>query len=238
MATTKRVECPAFTIEEGKVTKEAGRRATFRFEAKSARQLDGGLEISNINALLFDRDGRFVAKRRHEYSKTVLAGRASWMHEIPTDQLATATRLVYEVEHRFDVRRKLVAGELPALPAESDASEYWPWLVLDSRTLEDRTARFDFGLWAGGSGVEITYGQAPKMITDSFRTECELDFLDGDREVVATKHFSMSLANARPTFDDTSMSFERKVMRTLKFFELRAKTEARGMVELAVDGMP
>ncbi len=239
MAKTARIETVAFTIEEGEVTREpAGSRTLLRFAAPAKRHLDGGFEVNNVNALLFDRDGRFIARRGSERARTVLGNRAAWVHEIPVDQLALATRVSYEIEHRFDLRRKVLATELPTLPAESDGSDYWRWLTFDPRLLEDRTTRFDIALWARNSELVITFGQIPKFATDSFRCEYELDLLDGDGLLVANRTFSGGLNYGRPNFDDTSISMERRLMRTLRFFELRARTEARAIAEIAVDLLP
>jgi len=58
--------------------------------------------------------------------------------------------------------------------------------------------RYDITLWARNNSVDVTYSQAPKLPTDSLRTEFEL-------------------------------------LRTLRFFELRARTECRALARLAVD---
>ena len=236
MGTTKKLETPAFTIDDGAVTKDnTGSRTVFKFIAPSQRHLEGGFEVANVRAMLFDKEGRFIAKRGAESSRTVLANRAMWIHEIPNDQLTTATKFVYEIEYKFDIRRKLVAGELPTLPAESDGSDYFRWLNLDPRTLEDRTAKFEFALWARQSELAITYGHTEKFVSDSFRNEFELDLLDGDNNVVLTRNFSGS-GYVRPFYDDTSIyGIDRRTIRSLKFFELRVRSEARGYTDLVVD---
>ena len=139
------------------------------------------------------------------------------------------------MQYRFDLRRKLVAGELPALPVEADGSDYWRWTQLDPRTLEDRTATFDIALWARNSDITITFSHVPKMVTDLFRCEYELDLLDADQLVVATRNFSGYLNTGVPNHDDTSISMDRRTMRQLKFFELRVRIEARAIASLAVD---
>jgi len=239
MATSKKLETPVFTIEDGTVTKEAaGTRTLLRFAAEARRHIDGCFSVGNVYAHLFDREGRFIAKRGADSARTVLANRAGWLHEIANDQLATAARLVYEIEYRFDVRRKLVAGELPALPAESDGSDYWRWLNLDPRVLEDDTAKFDVALWARNSELTITFCHAPKIVTDSFRCEYELDLFDADQLVAASRSFSSSLNNGAPNYEDTGIYLERRAIRALKFFELRVRIEARAVVRLVVEPFP
>jgi hypothetical protein len=230
------VEMPAFTIGEGAVDLAvSGTRTLLTFTAPATRHLDGGLELSAY-MMLYDKDGRFIARRSTEWNKPCLiATRAAWTHEIHNDQLALATRLVYEVEHRFDWRRRMVAGELPPLPAEADGVEAYRWTTLDPRTLEDRIARYDLGLWARSDSFEVTLGQYPKLETETMRTEMEIDLLDAQRQVMYSKNFSVSLNNCGPAYTDTSLRMDRKTLRTLAFFELRGRTESKGIARIAVD---
>jgi hypothetical protein len=238
MANTSKLETPAFSIAEGTVTREAaGSRTLIKFTAPATRHLDGGFETS-VYLVLFDADGNFVAKRSADSAKTVLSNRAAWTHEIETDKLANARRMVFEIQHRFDYRRKVCGGELPILPVESDGSDYWRWLKLDPRSLEDRTVKFDISLWARSSNLEITYSQTPKLTTDSIRSELELDLIDADGIVCFSKNFSISLNYGVPAYEDTSISMDRKALRALRFFELRARTEGRSIVRLPIDTMP
>lgn len=233
---TERLETPAFTIEPGKATRAgaSSSRTTIAFSAPSARHLDGALDVS-VHAVLLDARGRFIGRRSGDRSRTILGNRAAWVHEIDNDWIAQAARITYELEHRFDHRRRIVAGELPQLPADADASDYHRWLDLDPRTLEDRLARYDFALWARSSELVITISQQPRLATDSCRTEFELDLLDGDRQLCFSKSFSTSLNCGQPAYDDTSISMDRRALRALRFFELRGRTEARGLARLTID---
>lgn len=233
---TERLETPVFTIEAGQVTRQGGSssRAELSFTAASARHLDGGFEVS-VYALLFDGEGRFIGRRSGDRGKTILGNRAQWVHEIDNDWLAQAARLTYELEYRFDYRRKIVAGELPQLPADADADDYYRWLNLDPRTLEDRAVRFDFGLWARSSEAVITISQEAKFTTDSCRTELEFDLFDADNQLCFSRSFGTSLNYGQPSYDDTSISMDRRALRALRFFELRGRTEARGLARMTLD---
>jgi len=239
MVSTSKLECPAFTIESGQLTKHSsGSRTSFQFEARSSRHFpDGGFDF-DVYVVLFDAQGRFVYRRSADRPRPVLANRAAWTHEIENDVLANATSLVYDIHHRLDYRRRIVAGELPELPAQADGSDYFRWIGLDPRTLEDRVVKLDVGIWARGSSIDITMSQTPKITTDTCRTEWEIDFLDEHNLVVASRNGSTSMNYGLPAHDDTSLSIERKVLRTLKFFELRGKTELRAIAKLPVDTLP
>jgi hypothetical protein len=238
MVATSKLDAPGFTLSEGTLTRDAGgSRTTFRYTAPAQRHFDGGFEVS-VYLCMFDAHGRFVAKRSAESSRTVLANRATWVHEVETDKLSNAKSFAYEIQYRLDYRRKITAGELPTLPAEADGSDYWRWLSFDSRQLEDRAVKLDISLWARNSYLEITYSQAAKLATDSCRTEMEIDLLDADRNVMFTKNFSCGLNYGQPSFDDTSLSMDRKSLRTLRFFELRGRTEVRGLERLVIDAIP
>lgn len=238
MGNTPKLESVAFTIEEGQITRHpSGSRTTIRFVAPAKRHLDGGFD-ADVNVVLFDSQERFVHRRSGDRSKCVLGNRAFWLHEIDNDCLANATRLVYEISHRFDYRRKIVAGELPELSAQSDGSDYFRWLAPDPRTLEDRAVKLDFSLWTRNSSIDITMSQQPKIPTDSCRTEWELDLLDGDNNLCFTRSSSVSLNCGGPAYDDTSISMDRRSMRMLKFFELRGRTEIRAITRLVIDAIP
>jgi hypothetical protein len=238
MSTTPRFESVAFTLEEGEVTRHpSGSRTALRFAAPAKRHLDGGFEV-DVNVVLFDAQGRFVYRRSGDRSRTVLANRAFWIHEIDNDCLVSASQMVYEISHRFDFRRKITAGELPELPAQADGSDYYRWLNLDPRTLEDRAIKLDFALWARHSSLEITMSQHPKLVTDSCRTEWELDLLDADRAVCFVRTGSVSLNYGQPAYDDTSISMDRRSLRMLKFYELRGRTEIRAISRFAIDALP
>ncbi|HTL32300.1 MAG TPA: hypothetical protein VL326_04205 [Kofleriaceae bacterium] len=233
MGTTKRVETPAFTIEDGTVTRDSGgSRITLKFAAASKRHYDGGIEINNVRAAMYDKNGKFIAKRGHESSRTVIHNRAAWTHEIPTDQLSQAARVVYEVEYKLDIRRKLIGGELVPLAAESDGSDYWLWHRVQ---VDDKLASYEIAFWARQSELAFTYGHTPKTIIDGLRNEYELDLFDADQNIVMSKNFSCSTSFGRTTFEDNSLyGIDRKTMRTLKFFELRARTELRSVVDLEI----
>jgi hypothetical protein len=233
MGSTQRVESPAFTIEAGTVTRESGgSRTSLRFTAPAKRLVDGGFEVSNIRAVLYDKDGKFIARRSHESSRTVLGNRAAWVHEIPSAQLAQAARAVYEIEYRVDVRRKLLGGELVPLAIESDESDYWLW---HRAVLADRFGSYELAFWTSQNELFITHGHTPSVAVDMFRNEYELDFLDADQMLVMSRSFSGSTMFNRTTFDDTSLyGIDRKSMRSLRFFEIRARTEMRSVVDLPV----
>ncbi|HEU0037520.1 MAG TPA: hypothetical protein VFQ53_43210 [Kofleriaceae bacterium] len=236
---TERLETPAFTIEPGKLTRHGSgsSRTLLRFAAPAARHLDGGFDAS-VNIVLHDAQGRFIGRRGGSRDKTILGNRAIWIHEVDNDWIAQAARVTYEIEHRFDYRRKIVAGELPPLPSDADTSDYFRWLNLDPRTLEDRAVRFDFALWARSSELTITISQEPKLVTDSCRSELELDLLDGDHQLCFSRPLSTGLNYGQPSYDDTSISMDRRTLRMLKFFELRGRTEARALARLVIDGLP
>lgn len=232
---TPALDTPAFTLGEGSVTRESTtKRTLLRFTAPSKRLIDGGFSVS-VHAVLLDAQGRFITRRSGASTeRTVISTRASWEHEVDNDKLAAATQVVYMIDNRFDYRRKLLGGELPPLPAEADGSDFWRWLALDARALEDRAIKLDLTLWARDSSLEITHTQTPKLVTDNCRTEFELDLLDADQQIVFAKTFSTSMTGGRPAFDDSSISMDRRILRTLRFFELRGRTEVRGITPLTV----
>jgi hypothetical protein len=236
---TERLETPAFTIEAGTLTRHAltSSRTALRFIAPAERHLDGGFDAT-VSAILYDARDRFIARKGGSRDKTILGSRAVWVHELDNDWLAQAARVTYEIDHRVDFRRKIVAGELPQLPAQADVSDYYRWLDLDPRTLEDRVVRFDFALWARASEVAITVSQTPKLATDSCRSELELDLLDGNLQLCFSRPLSIGLNYGQPSFDDTSITMDRPTMRALRFFELRGRTDLRGLARLVVDGLP
>lgn len=235
MGGTPQLESVAFTVEAGQLTKHPGSsRTTLRFMAPAKRHLDGGFECE-VSAVLFDAQGSFVHRRSGDRNKTVLGNRAFWLHEIDNDCIAGATRLVYEISHKFDYRRRILAGELPDLDARAASSDYHRWLTIDPRTLDDRGVTFDFALWARNSSVDITMSQQPKIETDSCRTEWELDLLDADRNLCFSRTGSVGLNCGGPAYDDTSLSMDRRTMSSLKFFELRGRTEIRAIARLSID---
>jgi hypothetical protein len=231
-----RLDTPPFTIEAGAITRQGGSssRTVLAFAAPAARQLDGGLDV-NVHAVLFDAQGRFIGRRAGDRSRTVVGNRAQWSHEIDNDWLAQAARITYELEYRFDHRRKILGGELPPLPAEAAGSDYYRWLNLDPRSLEDRSVRLDFALWVRSSELVITISQQPKYATDACRTEFELDLVDADHQLAYTRSFSTGLNLGQPSFDDTSISIDRRALRALRFFELRGRTEGRGLARWSFD---
>jgi hypothetical protein len=231
-----RLDTPPFTIEAGKITRQGSTssRTLLGFAAPAARHLDGGLEV-NVYAVLFDAQGRFIGRRSHDRNRTVLGSRAQWLHEIDNDWLAQAARITYELEYRFDHRRKILGGELPQIPAEADGSDHHRWLNLDPRALEDRIVRIDFALWVRSSELVITISQQPKFSTDSCRTDFELDLIDADQQLAYTRTFSTSLNCGQPSFDDTAIGIERRALRPLRFFELRGRTEGRGIARWSFD---
>ncbi|MBE7453974.1 MAG: hypothetical protein HS111_35550 [Kofleriaceae bacterium] len=239
MATTPVLDSAAFSLGAGTVTRESsGSRTLFAFAAPATRHFDGGFELS-VYAVLYDGDGRFIARRSSEWGRPVfLANRATWAHEFTADQLAGGRRLVYEIEHRFDLRRRIAAGELPELPGEADGSDYWRWVTVDPRTLDERAVRFDLGLWARTSGVDVTIVQHPKVETDSMRTELEVELLDANRDVCVARPMSVSLNRGGPGFTDVSLSVDRKTLRTLRFFEVRGRTEVSAMARLVLEPLP
>lgn len=233
---TDRLDTPPFTIEAGKLTRQGGSstRTGLGFAAPATRHLDGGLDL-NVYAVLFDAQDRFIGRRSGDRNRTVIGNRAQWYHEIENDWLAQAARITYEIEYRFDHRRKILGGELPQLSAEAAASDYYRWLNLDPRVLEDRSVRLDFALWVRSSELVITISQQPRFTTDSCRTEFELDLVDADQQLAYTRAFSTSLNCGQPSFDDTSIGIDRKALRTLRFFELRGRTEGRGIARWSFD---
>jgi hypothetical protein len=236
-ATSPALDTPSFSLGPGQITSEpAGSRVALHFVAPAQRHLDGGFE-ADVYIVLFDAKGRFIRRRSNE-NRVVLANRAAWTHEVEKDALAQGARFIYEISHRFDVRRKILAGELPSLPAEADGSDYYRWLQPDPRNLDDRVVRIDFELWARNSGIEITIGHHPKLPTDSCRTDFDLELLDDQRAVQFMRSFSASTNRGWPAYADASLSMDRKAMRALRFFELRGRTEMSALVRLEVDAMP
>jgi hypothetical protein len=231
-----RIDTPPFTIEAGEIKRQGGTssRTRLAFTGLATRHLDGGLDV-NVYALLFDAQGRFIARRGSDRAYTVLGKRARWIHEVENDWLAQAATVTYEIEYKFDHRRKLLGGELPQLPAEAIGSDYYRWLNVDPRALEDRIARFDFALWVRSSELVITISQQPRFTTDSCRTELELDLLDGDRQLAHARAFSANLNCGHAAFDDTTIEIDRRLLRALRFFELRGRTEGRGLARGSFD---
>lgn len=235
-AGTDALDTPAFTIQPGTVTRTASSssRTTLSLTAPAARHLDGGLDYS-VHALLFDGRGRFIGRRSGDRSRVVLGTRAAWQHELETDWIAQAARITYEIEYRFDYRRKILGGELPPLAAAAATSDYHRWLDLDPRVLEDRVVRFDLALWVRSSELVITATQHPKLITDSCRTDLELDLLDADHQLMYARTFYAGLNCAHPSFEDTSLSIDRRSLAALRFFELRGRTEVRAVTHWSFD---
>jgi hypothetical protein len=233
---TDRLDTPPFTIEPGKITQRGGSssRTLLAFSAPAARQLDGGLEVS-VAALLFDNQNRFIARRSGDRHRTVIGKQAQWFHEVDNDWLAQAARITYEIDYRFDFRRKILGGELPQLSAEAASSDYYRWVNADPRTLVDRAVQLDFALWVRSSELVITIAQHPKFGTDSCRTELELDLVDANRQLSYARTFSASLTCGEAAFDDTTIDIDRAALRPLRFFELRGRTEARGLARWSYD---
>lgn len=231
-----RLDTPPFTIEPGKITRQgsSSARSLLTFSGPAARHLDGGLEIT-VSALLFDGQDRFIGRRGGDRSRSVIGKRAQWCHEIDNDWLLQAARITYEIEYRFDHRRKILGGELPQLSAEAASSDYYRWLNVDPRALTDRVVQLDFALWVRSTELVITVAQQPRFVTDSCRTELELDLIDADHQIAYTRVFSASLVCGQAAFDDTSISIDRAALRPLRFFELRGRTEARGLARWSYD---
>jgi hypothetical protein len=235
MSTSKReanaVETPVFVVEEGALVKErVGARTNLVFTAKAARQIECAFELLDVRLLMFDKAGHFLGRRSSQRMRNVLANRAHWLHEVPSDQLAYASRIRYEIEYRYDVTRKLVAGELPALAADSDSTEYFRWLSVDPRSLDDRSAKYHFTLWAKPSDIVFAYGFEPKVQTDNFDTKFELDLLDQERNVVLSRNFQLGQFLGGGNYDENELySIDRKTMRTLRFYELRARSDIKSV---------
>lgn len=237
MSTSKRVETPVFVIEEGTLTSErVGTRTNLTFNAKAARQIECAFELADVRLMMFDKAGHFLGRRSSQRARNVLANRARWMHEVPSDQLAYASRIVYEIEFRYDVTRKLVGGEIPALAAESDSTEWFRWLSIDPRALDERSAKYHFTMWAKQSDIVFTYGFAPKVQTDNFDNKFEIDLLDAERTVVLTKNLNIGQSLGRGNYDENELyNIDRKTMRSLKFFELRVRSDVKSVVDLELD---
>jgi hypothetical protein len=231
-----RLDTPPFTIEPGKIVRQgsSSSRSLLTFSAPATRHLDGGLEI-NVAALLFDAQDRFIGRRGADRSRCVIGKRAQWSHEIDNDWLSQAARITYEIEYRFDYRRKILGGELPQLSAEAASSDYFRWLNLDPRALVDRGVQLDFALWVRSSELVITISQQPRFVTDSCRTELELDLIDVDHQIAYTRTFSAGLVSGQAAFDDTSIGIDRAALRPLRFFELRGRTDGRGLARWSYD---
>ncbi len=225
-----RLDAPPFTIEPGKITRQgiSSTRSSLTLSATATRHLDGGLEV-DVSALLFDSRGRFIGRRGGERSRCLIGNRAQWCHEIDNDWLAQAARITYQIEYSFDYRRKILGGELPQLTAEAFSSDYHRWLNLDPRTLQDRAVQLDFALWVRSSELVITIGQQPRFTTDSCRTEFELDLVDAAEQLAYARVFSASLSRGEAAFDDYAIGVDRAGLLPLRFFELRGRTEGRGL---------
>ncbi len=225
---TAAFESPGVAIGEGTLKREkAGDRVQLAFTAPCKRAFDGGYELSGIYAALHDRDGRLVVRRSAEWGKSLLTNRAAWVHEFLPEQVSAATSLVYEIDYRFDYRRTVATGELPTLPAEADGSDWWRMVAPDPRSLTDRCARFDLGLFARSSSVEIWVVQHPQESFENLRTEFEFEMLDADGVSALARTFSVSGCGTNPTYTDTAPSIERRALRGLRFYTLRGRTEAR-----------
>ena len=225
---TAAVDSPGVAIGEGTLTREkSGDRVLFSFAAPCKRAFEGGYELSNAYAALHDREGRLVVRRSAEWGKSLLTNRAAWVHEFLPEQVAAASSLVYEVDYRFEYRRTVATGELPALPAEADGSDWWRLVAPDPRSLTDRCARFDLGVFARSSSLDVWVVQHPMASFDSLRTELELEMVDADGIIAMARNFSLSGSGSTPAYTDISPSIERRALRGFRFFTLRGRTEAR-----------
>ena len=70
------------------------------------------------------------------------------------------------------------------------------------------------------------------------RTDCELELLDADRQPLYLRNFAVSLNRGGPGAGDASLSLDRKTLRTLRYFELRGRTECAAIARLAIDELP
>jgi hypothetical protein len=229
-----RIETPAFTtpafaLDPGTLASErALDRVRLTFTAPARRLLDGGFELAGVYLWLTDRDGRLITRKSGDWSQQpLLSNRAVWVHEVLADQLAAAASITYEIDHRFDYRRTVAAGELPPLPVEADGSEWWRWLEPDPRTLTDACQRFDLGLWARSGGLDLTLVVHPRAPFESLRSELELELADADGLVAYSRTLSISSYGETPGAWDASDSMERRALRALHLYKLAGRTEGR-----------
>jgi len=233
--TTETVDCPAFSIGAHALTVERNdNRVVSTFTAPSRRKLDGGFELVGVWAYLYDSSGRFVVRRSAEsYGGRlfVLDNRAVWSHELLDDQWNQAAHLVYEIEARVDVRRRLADGPLPELPPLANASDYWRWLP-DAGPIEDPLAQYDFALFARRSAVDAVALKTVRAGVESARTDLQLDLADAEGMTIASLIFGMAGGPAAPGHGQASTSLDRKRIRSLRTFSLQARTEARFFTRL------
>src|SRR6185503_9617414 len=97
----------------------------------------------------------------------------------------------------------------------------------DLRSMTDRCARFDLGVFARSGSVDIWLAQHPLETFENLRTEFELDVVDAEGVIALSRNFSVSGCGTTPAYTDTSPSIERRALRSLRFFTLRGRTEAR-----------
>lgn len=188
--------------------------------------------------MLLDANRRLVAYRSADSSRQVLANRAAWSHEFDREKLVHARHVVYEIGCEVDYRRKLLAAPLPELPVEADGNNYWKWLALDPRALEDSFARYDVALWARNSSLDVVFSQTPKGAVDTLRSRLELALLDADQNACFTRVLSMSPSYGARSVDEVSLAMDRKTLRSLRHVELRGRTECRASARLAIDDLP
>lgn len=229
-----RLQSPVFELTGGALTRERAYDQTLlRFESRGARTCGtGGFELSSIYAILVDPEGAVIMRRSHDsYRQTVIGPVTTWAHEFADDHLAQAAALVYDVETRVDVRRPLVRGQLAAIDLDREDRQLWPFTIGDEP--DDPLIQLSVSLSCRRGDIELNLVGETAVIHDGHRTELEFDLLDEAGQLVASRTTSLTIRSGDGLgFADTSLRLEKRVQRAVRSFELRGRTELRGLTRV------
>jgi hypothetical protein len=229
-----RMTGPIFDLSGGAFSRERSYDLTvLRFESRGARTCgDGGFELWTVYAILVDLDGTVIVRRSHDSGRqTVIGPVTTWAHELSDDHLARAAALIYDVETRVDVRRSLVRGTLATIDLDREDRQLWPFTVTDGA--DDPLVAVSLSLSVRRGDIEINLVGETAMVHDGHRTEFEFDLLDEHGQLVASRTCSLSIRSGDGLgFGDTSLRLEKRVQRAVRSFELRGRTELRGLTRV------
>lgn len=228
-----RIETPAFALSAPELTRErAGDRIVLRFTAQGERRLaGGGFELSNVHAVLVDRDGAPIVRRYHDSGRQCVLGKVcTWAHELYDEQLAGAAALVYEVETRVDLRRTLAAGVLEPIDLDDERRRPWPHKPTTSGA--DPLLHLSLALVYNRGDLDVSLVGEPTCVHDGHSTQLELDLLDQEGVAVASRTASVSIGATGLGYTDTSVRLERRVAKLVRGFEVRGRSEVRMITRL------
>jgi|JI10StandDraft_1071094.scaffolds.fasta_scaffold140911_3 hypothetical protein len=225
---------PIFELSGGAISRERSYDQTvLRFESRGARTCGaGGFELSSINAILVDPDGAVIIRRSNDSQRqTVIGPVTTWAHEFAEGHLARAAAMVYDVETRIDVRRPLLRGQLGAIDLDREDRQLWPFAVIDVPA--DPLMEVSLSLSARRGDIEINLVAEARVCHDGHRTEFEFDLLDEQGQLVGSRCVNLSIRSGDGIgFGDTSLRLEKRVQRAVRSFELRGRTELRGLTRV------